>query len=98
MGIVTLANNYISHALICEDYCFFLDPFTDAEKIKDQITYNLHSSNKFESKQNSTLNNATSIPSQFLNQPYIILSKFKSWPEIVPLNFCHDCLKLIITI
>ena len=42
--------------------------FTDAEKIKDQITYNLHSSNKFQKRQNSTLNDATSILSQFLIQ------------------------------
>ena len=53
---------------------FFWVIFTDAEKIKDQITYNLHSSNKFQSKQNSRLNNATSILSQFFIQLYIILS------------------------
>ena len=48
--------------------------FTDAEKIKDQISYNVNSSNKFQRKQNSTLNDATSILSHFLIQPYIILS------------------------
>ena len=52
----------------------FLGSFTDAEKIKDQITHNLHSSNKFQSKQNSRLNNATGILSQIFIQPYIILS------------------------
>ena len=36
----------------------------------------LHSSNKFQSKQNATLNNATSILSQFFIQPYIILRIF----------------------
>ena len=78
----------------------FLGPFTDAEKIKDQITHNLHSSNKFQSKQNSRLYNATGILSQIFIQPYISLSivTVKSWPEIVPLNFCHGCSKLIITI
>ena len=54
----------------------FLGPFTDAEKIKDQIMHNLHSSNKFQSKENSRLNNATGIPSQIFIQPYIILSIF----------------------
>ena len=52
----------------------FLGPFADAEKIKDHITHNLHSSNKFQSKQNSGLNNATGILSQIFIQPYIILS------------------------
>ena len=52
----------------------FLGPFTVAEKITDKITQNLHSSNKFQSKQNSTLNNATGILSQIFMQPYIILS------------------------
>ena len=52
----------------------FLGTFTDAEKIKDQIKHNLHSSNKFQSKQNSRLNNATGILSQIFFQPYIILS------------------------
>ena len=53
---------------------FFLGggPFTDAEKIKDQITHNLHFSNKFQSKQNSILNKATGILSQIFIQPYII--------------------------
>ena len=51
----------------------FLGPFTDAKKIKDQITHNLNSSNKFQSKQNSKLNNATGILSQIFIQPYIIL-------------------------
>ena len=36
--------------------------------------HNLHSSNKFQSKQNSRLNNATGILSQIFIQPYIILS------------------------
>ena len=54
----------------------FLGPFTDAEKIKDQITHNLHSSNKFQSKQNSRVNNPTGILSQIFIQPYIILSIF----------------------
>ena len=52
----------------------FLGRFTDAEKIKDQIMHNLHSSNKFQSKQNSRLNNATGILSQIFIQHYIILS------------------------
>ena len=52
----------------------FLGPFIDAEKIKDEITHNLHSSNKFQSKQNSRLNNAASILSQIFIQPYIILN------------------------
>ena len=52
----------------------FLGPFTDAEKIKDQITHNLNSSNKFQSKQNSRLSNATGILSQIFIQPYITLS------------------------
>ena len=48
---------------MCENHCF-LGPFTVAEKIKDQLMHNLHSSNKFQSKQSSRLNNATSILSQ----------------------------------
>ena len=59
--------------LRCEDCCLILGPFPDAEKIKDQVTY-LHSSNKSQRKQNSTLNDVTSDLSQFLTQPYIILS------------------------
>ena len=51
----------------------FLGPFTDAEKIKDQITHKLNSSNEFQSKQNSRLNNATGILSQIFIQPYISL-------------------------
>ena len=51
----------------------FLGPFTDAEKIKAQITRNLHSSNEFQTKQNSRLNNATGILSQIFIQPYISL-------------------------
>ena len=52
----------------------FLRPFTDTEKIKDQVTHNFHSSNKFQRKQNSRLNNATGILSQIFIQPYIITS------------------------
>ena len=53
----------------------FLGPVTDAEKTKDQITHNLRSSNKFQSKQNSALNNnATGILSQIFIHPHIILS------------------------
>ena len=48
---------------------FFWVRFTDAEKIRDQIMHNLHSSNKFQSKQNSTLNNATGILSQIFIHP-----------------------------
>ena len=51
----------------------FLGLFTDAEKIKDQITHNLHSSNEFQSKQDSRLNNATGILSQIFIQSYISL-------------------------
>ena len=62
---VTLADNYISHALVCEHYCFSGSFLIDTEKIHEEITYNFHSSNKFQRKQNSTLNDATSILSQF---------------------------------
>ena len=51
-----------------------ITPLTDAQKIKDQITHNLHTSNKFQSKQNSRLNNATGILSQMFIQNYIILN------------------------
>ena len=43
----------------------------------------------FEASGVSALNNAACILGQFLIQPYIIgcSYSFKSWPEIVPLNF-----------
>ena len=58
-----------------------MGPFTDAEKIKDQITHNLHFSNKFQSKQNSILNKATSILSQIFIQPYIIYTCSSGRPK-----------------
>ena len=67
-GRYTCKKNYISHALKVK--------IIDAEKIKNQITYTLHSSNKFQKRQNSTLNDATSILRKLLIQPYIHSSKY----------------------